>query len=76
MVKAAINNKPSDRGGIISDKSKYNYFTYFRSIINAANEENYYTKNPLAKVKNFPLKIAETKYLTKKQLQTSFLMKL
>jgi hypothetical protein len=35
MVKAAINNKKTRTGRIISDKTKYNYFSYFRSVINA-----------------------------------------
>jgi integrase len=68
MVKEEINNKPSTRGGIITDKTKYNYFSYFRSIINAAFADKYYTENPLAQVKNFSFDTEETTYLEKDEL--------
>lgn len=67
-VKTAINNKPSDRGGIISSKTKYNYFSHFRSIINAAMDDNYFDENPIKKVKNFTFEIADTSYLEKEDL--------
>lgn len=68
MVKSEINNKPSDRGGTISDKTKYNYFSYFRSIINAAHDDNYYNENPISKVRNFRFETGETSYLEKEEL--------
>lgn len=68
MVKAEINNKPSDRGGTISPKTKYNYFTYFRSIINAAVDDNYFLDNPISRVKNFSFETEDTSYLDKNEL--------
>lgn len=69
MVKEAINNKPSARGGTISDKTKYNYFCYFRSVINSAADDNYYKENPLSKVRNFSFEDPEPTYLDKDEIQ-------
>lgn len=68
MVKTVINNKTSKNGGPISNKTKYNYFSYFRSVINAAMADNYYLVNPIANVRNFGFENSETTYLEPEEL--------
>ncbi|WP_312653008.1 site-specific integrase [Aminipila sp.] len=68
MVKGVINNKTTKDGEPISSKTKYNYFSYFRSVINAAMDDNYYISNPISNVRNFKFESAETTYLDQEEL--------